>query len=265
MMARPSILTRSAQRFTSGRSVTMEQTNPATLLETVNLRKSFGGVQAVDSVSMRLRPSETVGIIGPNGSGKSTLFNLLAGFHRATSGQILWDSRDITKLRAHRRPSLGIARTFQEKMCFANLTVRENVQYALLQAGANDLSDAAVGDALDFVRLPRRTMEQNAGDLSWGQLRLLGISLSLPLRPRLLLLDEPFAGLNARAAEPMGELLAALRAEGMAIAIVEHEMSLLLPLCDRVIAFDRGKIVAEASPDEILKHSEVRRAYFGGE
>jgi branched-chain amino acid transport system ATP-binding protein len=128
-----------------------------------------------------------------------------------------------------------------------------------------DLGDAAVRPALDYVGLPQRTLDQQAGDLSWGQCRLLGMALGLVLKPRILLLDEPFAGLNRIAAELVTTMLRRLKQDGIGGVIVEHEMSLLLPLCDRVVVFAQGEILAEGSSEEILKREDVRAAYFGAD
>jgi branched-chain amino acid transport system ATP-binding protein len=235
------------------------------LLSTKALSKHFGGVRALGPVDFRVDPGEIVGIIGPNGSGKTTFFNVVSGFLRPTAGQVFWQGEDITRVAAHRRARLGLVRTFQEKMVFPGTTVRENVQLALIQHGMRDLGDEAVRPALDYVGLPQRTLDQQAGDLSWGQCRLLGMALGLVLKPRILLLDEPFAGLNRIAAELVTTMLRRLKQDGIGGVIVEHEMSLLLPLCDRVVVFAQGEILAEGSSEEILKREDVRAAYFGAD
>jgi ABC-type branched-subunit amino acid transport system ATPase component len=235
------------------------------LLRTAALSKHFAGNRALGPVDLRVVAGETVGIIGPNGSGKTTFFNVATGFLRPTSGRVFWEGRDVTRVPAHRRARLGLVRTFQEKMVFPGTPVRENFQLALLQQGAQRLDDAAMVPALDAVGLPRRTLEQRAGDLSWGQCRLLGMALALVLQPRLLLLDEPFAGLNRIAAGQVTDLLRGLQQQGLAMLIVEHEISLLLPLCRRVVVFAGGQVLAEGAADEILRRDDVRAAYFGAE
>jgi len=156
-------------------------------------------------------------------------------------------------------------RTFQEKMVFAGTSVRENIRFALIQHGARDLGDSALKRAMDAAKLPYATLGQMAGNLSWGQCRMLGMVLALILKPRLLLLDEPFAGLNRVIATQVTELLSTLRGEGIGAVIVEHDMDLLLPLCDRVTVFANGEILATGSSRDILQKPEVRAAYFGAD
>lgn len=235
------------------------------LLQTRALLKRFDGVRALGPVDFSADAGEIHGLIGPNGSGKTTFFNVATGFLAPTSGKVLWDGADITALPPGARAKRGLVRTFQEKMVFPGLTVRENLQFALIQYGAADIDDGALRQAMDAAKLPHATLSQMAGDLSWGQCRMLGMALALVLKPRLLLLDEPFAGLNRVIAAQITDMLARLRSEGVGVIIVEHDMGLLLPLCDRVTVFASGEILAEGASDEILMRADVRAAYFGAE
>lgn len=235
------------------------------LLRTEGLAKHFGGVRALGPVDFCGNAGEIHGLIGPNGSGKTTFFNVVTGFLSPTGGKVFWQDRDITGLAPGRRATLGLVRTFQEKMVFSGITVRENLRFALIQHGAKDLGDHALKEAMDAARLPHATLSQLAGDLSWGQCRMLGMVLGLILKPRLLLLDEPFAGLNRVIANQVIDLLSLLRSQGIGTIIVEHDMGLLLPLCDRVTVFASGEILAAGTSAEILTRPEVQAAYFGAD
>jgi branched-chain amino acid transport system ATP-binding protein len=235
------------------------------LLQTRELTRHFGGVRALGPVDFAIEPGEIVGLIGPNGSGKTTFFNVVTGFIRPTAGRVFWNGQDITTLAPGKRARLGLVRTFQEKMVFPGLTVRENLKFALIQHGAADLGEPALIEAMDRAKLPHHTLSQMAGDLSWGQCRMLGMVLALVLKPKLLLLDEPFAGLNRVIATQVTDLLLGLRDEGIGAVMVEHDMSLLLPLCDRVTVFASGEIIGEGESDEILSRPDVRAAYFGSD
>jgi len=235
------------------------------LLQTIGLFKQFAGLRGFGPIDFYANPGETVGIIGPNGSGKTTFFNVVTGFLKPTSGQVLWQDQDITNLADYRRARLGLVRTFQEKMVFQGTSVRENLQFALIQHGKLSIGDLELTEVLAYVGLPNSTIDQKAGDLSWGQSRLLGMALSLVMKPRLMLLDEPFAGLNRVSSLKITNMLQSLKKDGIGIVIVEHEMSLLLPLCDRVVVFADGQVLAEGSSHEILQRNDVRKAYFGEE
>ncbi|MEY2446950.1 MAG: branched-chain amino acid transport system ATP-binding protein [Acidimicrobiaceae bacterium] len=233
------------------------------LLEAHGLSKHFAGVAALVDVDLEVNAGEIVGLIGPNGSGKSTFFNVVTGFLRASSGTVIWKGEDVTRNSAHRRARKGLVRTFQERMCFDDLTVRENLQFPLIQAKSRGNSDARIAEVMEWVGLPQRTLTQRASELSWGQTRLLGMAVALLFTPEVVLFDEPFAGLNRIAAEDVCAALLRLRAEGITAVVVEHEMQLLLPLCDRVVVMARGQKIAEGTSADILEREEVRLAYFG--
>lgn len=235
------------------------------LLRTQQLAKHFGGVRALGPVDFAVAGGEIVGLIGPNGSGKTTFFNVVTGFLKPTQGRVFWGESDITGSRPGQRARLGLVRTFQEKMVFPGLSVGENLRFALIQHGAAELGEPALRESMDHARLPHATLGQRAADLSWGQCRMLGIALALVLKPKLLLLDEPFAGLNRVVAAELTDILSRLRDEGIGAVIVEHDMTLLLPLCDRVTVFAAGQIIGEGASEEVLARADVRAAYFGSD
>ncbi|MCU1360060.1 MAG: transporter related protein [Ilumatobacteraceae bacterium] len=239
-------------------------TEPAApLLEATGLRRHFGGVAAVDGVDFRVHAREVVGIIGPNGSGKTTLFNLLSGFIRPDSGTIRWLGRDISREPAHRRAKHGLVRTFQDSMVFPGLTVLENVDVAIRASVQRDAASSIEADELLAYVGIAHVVDLLANDLSWGQSRLLGIAMTLALRPRVLLLDEPFAGLSPVAAEEISSIVNRLRADGYSLCVIDHEMSFLLPICDRLVVLVAGSTLADGPPSEIIARHEVRAAYLG--
>ena len=236
----------------------------APLLEARGLRRRFGGVVAVDDVDFHVHANEVVGVIGPNGSGKTTLFNLLSGFVRPMRGTISWEGADITRLAAHRRARAGLVRTFQESMVFPGLTVRENVELAVSAAhiGPGPKHHASAAELLEYVSIGH-VADSLAADLSWGQTRLLGISLALALQPRLLLLDEPFAGHSPVAADDVSAIIRRLRQDGYALCVIDHEMSFLLPICERLVVLVNGTTLADGHPSDVIELPEVRAAYLG--
>lgn len=232
------------------------------LLEGRGLRRRFGGVVALDGVDISLSGDEIVGIIGPNGSGKTTLFNVLSGFHDPSDGTVRWQGEDITRVSSHARARKGLVRTFQEAMVFPGMSVRENFETALCVRHLIGPTVYDVEALASYVQLDH-VIDTLAGQLSWGQTRLLGIGLALAMEPTLLLLDEPFAGLSPVAAEQIGLILRKLKASGIAMAIIDHEMTYLLPVVDRLIVLVNGRKLAEGTPDEVIALAEVRKAYLG--
>lgn len=234
------------------------------LLEVKDISKRFGGTLAVDAVSLQVSPGEIVGLIGPNGCGKSTLLNLITGFLPADSGTVVWDGQDVGRVPAFKRSRFGLVRSFQERMVFDGMTVRENLRFALIRSGVRKGWSDSIDAACQRVGIPTTSLDHKAADIPWGLTRLLGVGAALLLRPRMLLLDEPFAGVEHQAAHDISAALLKLRGEGMACLVVEHEMELLLPICDRVVVMAEGSVIATGTSEEILAHDAVRAAYFEG-
>lgn len=235
-----------------------------TLLEVQGVTKRFGGAVALSEVSLHVEPGEIVGLIGPNGCGKSTLLNVITGFLRANDGRVLWEGNDVSRVPAYKRARRGLVRSFQERMVFDGMTVRENLEFALIRSGVRRDWDATIEHTCERVGIPIDALSQKAADIPWGLTRLLGVGAALMLNPRMLLLDEPFAGVEHRAAHDISAALLSLRDEGMPCLVVEHEMELLLPICDRVVVMAEACVIAEGTSEEILAHDAVRAAYFEG-
>ncbi|WP_218146366.1 ABC transporter ATP-binding protein [Geodermatophilus ruber] len=236
----------------------------AARLEARGVHVRFAGVHALDDVHLAVEQGEIVGLIGPNGAGKTTLVNALSGFQRPTTGHVLLDGADITRWAAHRRARAGVARTFQSVRAFRGLTVRENVEAAARSAGAAGRGAAALtGEVLDLVGLGP-SAGSVASALSYGQERRLGIARALAGRPRILLLDEPAAGLNEQESDELLEILRGIRADhGCGLLVIEHDMRLIMRLCDRLHVLDYGRTLAAGLPAEVARDARVREAYLG--
>ena len=245
------------------------------MLQTRNLTRRFAGLTAVNDVSLEVRSGEVFGVIGPNGAGKTTFFNMLSGIVPATSGDIVFKGKPIQKLQPHRIARLGIGRTFQIVRPFSELTVLENVlaavgvRYcsnffsALDQSRRREHRDVARA-LLQRAHVDRYEHEL-AGNLPLGVLRRLEIARALGLRPDLLLLDESFSGLSHREVLDLVELVRELRADGMTVILIEHNMQVTMNLCDRVAVLDRGEKIAEGPPAEITNDRRVIAAYLGSD
>src|SRR5215471_17392272 len=241
------------------------------LLETRGLTKRFGGLVAVDSLPLALRPGEVRGLIGPNGSGKTTTINLLSGLYRADAGAIYLRGERIDRLRPHEITARGVVRTFQLPKLFGNMTVFENVlipALAALDRGAGrplPESHERARQLLAFVTLDR-LRHALAKELSGGQAMLLQIARGLMVQPsHLFLLDEPFAGVHPTVKDTiMAAILRMNQEEGMTFLIVSHEMTTLRRLCPRVSVMHEGRLIAEGSFEEVANHSSVLEAYLGG-
>ena len=233
-----------------------------TMLSVRGLHKHFGGVLAVNDVGLELAEGELHAVIGPNGAGKTTLIHLLSGALTADAGTIVLDGRDVTRLAMHRRVRLGLARSYQITSVFPNFTVLENLALALQGAGRPDDRDRARAE-LDGVGLGNRA-DQLAGALAHGERRQLELGLALATGARILLLDEPMAGMGPQDASGMVRLLSGLKRR-VTIVLVEHDMDAVFALADRITVLVYGRVIATGAPAAIRGDPEVRRAYLGEE
>ena len=250
-----------------------------TLLETRGLSKSFGGLRAVEGVDFSVTAGSLTGIIGPNGAGKTTFFNLISRALPATSGRIVFDGGDVTRLQAHHVARRGMARTFQATTLFADATALENVLVGYRQRTTSGLFDALVRSA----KLAREEREADAAarealaladlagaagtpakSLTQEQQKRLAMAVALVSRPKMLLLDEPFAGINANQTRGLIALIESIAAGGITILLIEHQMQVVMQLCRRIMVLDYGKKIAEGTPAEIRGDPAVLDAYLGG-
>jgi branched-chain amino acid transport system ATP-binding protein len=244
----------------------------APLLETANLSVSFGGLRAVDAVDLAVEPGRIVGLIGPNGAGKTTFVDALTGFVPAT-GRIDFDGRDIARMRADRRARAGLARTWQSLELFDDLTVAENLQVAAEQATfARVVADLfrphrprdtqAVDEVLKLLDLTA-IADRLPTELSQGQRKLVGVARALASRPQLVCMDEPAAGLDTSESEALGRRLRDIVAGGVTILLIDHDMALVLSVCDYVYVLEFGRLIAQGTSSEIHGNELVLAAYLG--
>ncbi len=244
-----------------------------TVLEVDAITKRFGGLVAVDALTLEVREREALGIVGPNGAGKTALINIISGFYRADGGAIRFRGHDITRLKLHQIGRLGIARTFQNIRVFRRMTVLENVMAANPRHAARPLRSFFVAGAaqadvdeamslLEFLGLAERA-DQLAGALPYGDARRLEMARALAGKPRLLLLDEPSAGMNEEETARLIADIGKCRERLDGIVLIEHDMTMIREVADRVVAMDYGKKMAEGTPEAVLNDPHVRRAYLG--
>jgi branched-chain amino acid transport system ATP-binding protein len=240
--------------------------DPVLAVEEVSVR--FGGVQALDAVTLSAHAGRVTGLIGPNGAGKTTLFNVITGLETPGSGRVRIGGRDVSGLSTHKRARLGLARTFQRLEIFGSMTARQNVLAAaeFRNGWARDKADAAAVADEVLARVGLTGVADDRADaLPTGLARLVELGRALATRPTLLLLDEPGSGLNSTESEALGDLLLDLAADGMAVLLVEHDVELVMRVCDTVHVLDFGRRIASGSPADVQASDAVQAAYLGAE
>ena len=248
------------------------------MLELKGITQIFGGVTALQDVSFTIQPDVITGVIGPNGAGKTTLFNIVTGIYQQTSGQVLFEGADISGIPAEKLASLGMVRTFQNIELFGQMTVLENVMVGLHSRSSSGLFACSFkmpwalkeerrihDEALEWLRFVGidDLAEQTAANLPFGKGRMLEIARAMACKPRMILMDEPAAGLNSQETIGLAELIRKIRDLGVTVVLVEHDMELVMDICDRIVVLNLGQKLAEGTPREIQDNTEVIAAYLG--
>lgn len=248
------------------------------MLELEGITQVFGGVSALRDVSFTIRADEITGVIGPNGAGKTTLFNIVTGIYQQTSGRVIFEGRDISAIPAEKLAGLGMVRTFQNIELFGQMSVLENVMLGLHSRSSSGLFACSFkmpwalkeerrirNEAMEWLRFVgiEELAEVTAANLPFGKGRMLEIARAMACKPRLMLMDEPAAGLNSHETLGLAELIRKIRDRGVTVVLVEHDMELVMDICDRIVVLNLGQKLAEGTPREIQDHPEVIAAYLG--
>jgi len=243
------------------------------LLETINLTKQFGALQAIKDVNLRIDEKTIHSVIGPNGAGKTTFFNTVAGVFLPTSGRILLQGNDITSSKVYERSHLGIGRSYQVTSIFPELSVKENIRLAVqsrsnsnfsIFQNANRLRDVESKTTIILEEVGLKVIAlEKAGAVSYGYQRSLEVGIALATNPILLLLDEPTSGMPPEEARRMMNLIKRI-SQGLTVLLVEHHMEVVMTISDRITVLHQGKVIAEGRPEEVQKNESVQRAYLGG-
>ena len=248
------------------------------MLEINGITQRFGGVTALEDVSFSIRPNDITGVIGPNGAGKTTLFNIISGIYRQTSGTIVFDGKDVSGLPPEVLAKRGLVRTFQNVELFAQMTVLENAMVGLhtkSHSGIFSCMFKTPGNLREERRIRKQALQWleftgiadladlKAGNLAFGKGRMLEIARAMALEPRIILMDEPAAGLNNRETSELASLIRKIRESGVTVVLVEHDMELVMDVCDSILVLNLGRRLAEGTPREIQENQTVIAAYLG--
>lgn len=250
------------------------------VLSISNVEKFYGGLKALNKVNFEIKSGELIGLIGPNGAGKTTLFNLITGLEKTTSGEIFFFNENITSLKPYQIASKGISRTFQNLRLFFDMTVLENVMIGCYYKTASNLIKTILRDSefkknekmavqkaveqIKFVGMMEKANELTK-NLSYGEQRYVELARALVSEPKLILLDEPSAGMNPTESKKLMQLILKIKENGINIIIIEHDMRVIMSICERIIVLDQGKVIACGNPQEIKNHPKVISAYLGNE
>ncbi|MDY3918382.1 MAG: ABC transporter ATP-binding protein [Candidatus Limivivens sp.] len=245
------------------------------LMKIEGLKMYFGGLKAIDGLDLTVREGETLGIIGPNGAGKTTLFNAICGVYRPTEGKIFYQGKEVQGLPAHKMAKMGIARTFQISKPLVEMTILDNVvaaagvhEYTGIRSYFHKSHTPAVIEKAEKVLEEtglKEMRDKKASDVSLGYLRRLEIARALVTEPRLIMLDEPCAGLSNFAINEITDLVLQLKAQKQSIILIEHNLPLTMKVCDRIMVLNYGKKIAEGSPEAVKNNKQVIEAYLGEE